>query len=122
MLVFYRQKYIWSMIALAAALRLILPTQELMQQAMLHWFGPYAEQIQVVASGNLPYNQAQLARKGLGLYLAIELDCAYEGLRMLPLSPPLESSMVLAWKKNGILFSGCGGIPLLCSKMHKTHI
>ena len=59
------------------------------------WFGPYAEQIQVVASGNLPYNQAQLARKGLGLYLAIELDCAYEGLRMLPLSPPLESSTVL---------------------------
>lgn len=79
--------------------RLILPTRELMQQEMLRWFGPYAEQIQVVASGNLPYNQAQLARKGLGLYLAIELDCAYEGLRMLPLSPPLESSTVLAWKK-----------------------
>ena len=80
-------------------MRLLLPTQELMQQAMLHWFGPYAEQIQVVASGNLPYNQAQLARKGLGLYLAIELDCTCEGLRMLPLSPPLESSTVLAWEK-----------------------
>ena len=78
--------------------RLILPTRELMQQEMLRWFGPYAEQIQVVASGNLPYNQAQLARKGLGLYLAIELDCAY-GEFDSPLSPPLESSTVLAWKK-----------------------
>jgi len=78
---------------------MIMPSRELMQKEVLRWLGPYAEQIQVVASGNLPYNQTQLVRRGLGLHLTIELDCTYDGLRMVPLSPSLESSTVLAWKK-----------------------
>jgi len=57
----------------------------------------------VAASGNLPYNQTQLAREGLGIYLVIRLDCAYDGLRFVPLSPPLESGTVLAWKKTEVL-------------------
>ena len=64
---------------------------------------PYADRIQVAASGNLPYNQTQLAREGLGIYLVIRLDCAYDGLRFVPLSPPLESGTVLAWKKTEVL-------------------
>lgn len=78
---------------------MIMPARELMQKEVLRWLGPYAEQIQVVASGNLPYNQTQLARSGLGLFLTIQLDCTYDGLRMVPLSPSLESGTVLAWKK-----------------------
>ena len=57
----------------------------------------------LAASGNLPYNQTQLAREGLGIYLVIRLDCAYDGLRFVPLSPPLESGTVLAWKKTEVL-------------------
>ena len=45
---------------------LILTTRELMRREMIRWFGPYADRIQVAASGNLPYNQTQLAREGLG--------------------------------------------------------
>ena len=82
---------------------LILTTRELMRQEMTRWFGPYADRIQVAASGNLPYNQTQLAREGLGIYLVIRLDCAYDGLRFVPLSPPLESGTVLAWKKTEVL-------------------
>ena len=44
-----------------------------------------------------------LAREGLGIYLVIRLDCAYDGLRFVPLSPPLESGTVLAWKKTEVL-------------------
>ena len=51
---------------------------------MIRWFGPYADRIQVAASGNLPYNQTRLAREGLGIYLVIRLDCAYDGLRFVP--------------------------------------
>lgn len=54
---------------------LILTTRELMRREMIRWFGPYADRIQVAASGNLPYNQTQLAREGLGIYLVIRLDC-----------------------------------------------
>ena len=82
---------------------LILTTRELMRREMIRWFGPYADRIQVAASGNLPYNQTQLAREGLGIYLVIRLDCAYDGLRFVPLSPPLESGTVLAWKKTEVL-------------------
>ena len=82
---------------------LILTTRELMRREMIRWFGPYADRIQVAASGNLPYNQTQLAREGLGIYLVIRLDCAYDGLGFVPLSPPLESGTVLAWKKTEVL-------------------
>ena len=82
---------------------LILTTRELMRREMIRWFGPYADRIQVAASGNLPYNQTQLAREGLGIYLVIRMDCAYDGLRFVPLSPPLESGTVLAWKKTEVL-------------------
>ena len=44
-----------------------------------------------------------VAREGLGIYLVIRLDCAYDGLRFVPLSPPLESGTVLAWKKTEVL-------------------
>jgi hypothetical protein len=81
----------------------VLTTRELMRREMIRWFGPYADRIQVAASGNLPYNQTQLAREGLGIYLVIRLDCAYDGLRFVPLSPPLESGTVLAWKKTEVL-------------------
>ena len=47
--------------------------------------------------------ETQLAREGLGIYLVIRLDCAYDGLRFVPLSPPLESGTVLAWKKTEVL-------------------
>ena len=82
-----------------AGVPLILTRRGLIQQEMERWFGPYAQQLQVNATGNLPYNMALLARQDVGAFLTIRLHCTYEGLRFIPLSPPLESSTVLAWKK-----------------------
>ena len=82
-----------------ARVPLILTRRELIQQEMERWFGPYAQQLQVAATGNLPYNMALLAGARIGAYLTLRLHCTYEGLRFVPLSPALESSTVLAWKK-----------------------
>lgn len=82
-----------------ARVPLILTRRELIQQEMEHWFGPYAQELQVVATGNLPYNMAMLAGARMGAFLTLQLHCTYEGLRFIPLSPALESSTVLAWKK-----------------------
>ena len=82
-----------------AGVPLILTRRELIQQEMEHWFGPYAQRLQVNATGNLPYNMALLARQNVGAFLTIRLHCTYEGLQFIPLSPALESSTVLAWKK-----------------------
>ncbi|MBM6937441.1 LysR family transcriptional regulator [Pseudoflavonifractor phocaeensis] len=78
---------------------LIFTQRDLVQKELERWFGPYGRQLQVAATGNLPYNMAQLARAGMGAFLTIKLRCEYQGLRFLPLSPPLEASTVLAWKK-----------------------
>ena len=82
-----------------AQVPLIVTKRGLVQQELKRWFGPYGDRIQISASGNLPYNMAQMARAGMGAFLTVKLRCAYEGLRFIPLSPPLEAGTVLVWKK-----------------------
>ena len=82
-----------------ASVPLILPEREIVQNELLNWFSPYAEGLRITATGNLLYNLASLARASGGSVLTLNLDCTYEGLRFIPLSPPLESNTVLVWKK-----------------------
>lgn len=83
-------------------LPLIYTRRGVVQKELERWFGPYAKDIRVAATGNLPYNMALLAREDMGAFLTIRLRCSYEGLCFLPLSPPLEASTVLAWKKTEV--------------------
>lgn len=69
------------------------------------WFGEYYDQIDIVASGNLLYNEAVMAQEQIGAVFGIELDCSYPGLKFVPLSPRIETATVLTWKKNQILSS-----------------
>ena len=89
---------------------LILTARQPMRREVLRWFGPGAEAVQIRASGNLPYNMAQLARSGVGTLLSLDLACTYEGVRFVPLDPPLESGTVLAWKKTGIRSAALGAL------------
>ena len=82
-----------------ASVPLILPERESVQNELFNWFGSYAESLRITATGNLLYNLASLARASDGSVLTLNLDCKYEGLRFVPLSPPLESNTVLVWKK-----------------------
>ena len=85
-----------------AARPLILPERASIRHELDNWFGPCAEDIHMVGSGNLLYNQAALAHATGSVVLAIALDCVYQGLRFVPLSPALFSSTVLAWKKSQV--------------------
>lgn len=67
------------------------------------WFGEYYDNIEVVASGNLLYNEAIMAQEGIGTVFGIELESHYSGLKFIPLYPPLETATVLTWKKNQVL-------------------
>lgn len=82
---------------------LLFTRRDLIKQELLHWFGKDADQLHIVASGNLPYNLAAMGRQGVGVFLNLRLDCHYEGLRYIPLLPKLESHTVLAWKKNQMM-------------------
>ncbi len=82
-----------------AAIPLILPERESIQHELLNWFGPHAEDLRIIATGNLLYNLAALARDTGSGVLTLKLNCTYEGLRFVPLSPAMESNTVLVWKK-----------------------
>lgn len=79
---------------------LIFTRRDLIKEEIVSWFGQYSDHIRIAANGNLPYNMAQLCKAEIGFLLTLKLDCSYEGMRYIPLSPKLESSTVLVWKKN----------------------
>lgn len=79
---------------------LVLSQRDLIKKEIKNWFGEYADQLRIVASGNLPYNLAAICKQNMGVFLNLKLNCQYEGLRYIPLFPKLESNSVLAWKKN----------------------
>ncbi len=82
-----------------AHIPLISTLGEFMESNIGKWFGEYAGDVDVIAKGNLLYNEAMLAESNLGVVIGIRLNCSYEGLRFIALSPALESGTALAWKK-----------------------
>lgn len=72
------------------------------QKDLGEWFGEHFGRLHVVATGNLLYNEAMLVESGMGVAICIQLNCTYENLRFIPLSPAVESRTVLAWKKDQV--------------------
>lgn len=85
-----------------AGLALITPTREFQEGKLGRWFGRYNSELNIVASGNLLYNEAMLAQTGMGTVLSMDLECSYDNLCFVPLSPPLEENSVFIWKKDQI--------------------
>ncbi len=78
---------------------LIFTRRELIQNEITNWLGDSKDQIEIVATGNLPYNMAALVASGAGSFINLNLNCKYDGVKFVPLSPPLTSGTVLVWKK-----------------------
>ena len=79
---------------------LLFARRDLVKRELMNWFGSYADDLNIVACGNLPFNLSMLVQQGMGAYLSIQKSCQYDGVCFRPLSPKLESNVVLAWKKN----------------------
>ena len=79
---------------------LIFARRDLVKQELINWFGSYADGLDIIASGNLPFNLSMLVQQGMGVHFSLAKNCKYEGVCFRPLSPRLESNVVLAWKKN----------------------
>lgn len=86
-------------------LPIISAVSDIAQSNIGKWLGPILNQIDVIAKGNLLYNEALLAQSNLGAVIAMKLDCQYEGLTFLPFEPVLEGTTALAWKKEQIFSS-----------------
>jgi DNA-binding transcriptional LysR family regulator len=81
---------------------LITATGEFVQSKLEKWFGECYKQLKIVATGNLLYNEAMLVESDIGVVVCLRLNCLYENLKFIPLSPSLESGSALAWKKEQI--------------------
>lgn len=81
---------------------LILPLGDFVESNIGKWFGEYASQIEIIAKGNLLYNEAMMAQSNIGAVIGIKLNCNYDGLRFIPLNPALKIYTALAWKKEQI--------------------
>lgn len=86
-------------------LSVITATGDFNQSRIGKWLGDYKDQVDIVATANLPYNEAVLAKENIGVMLSLNLNCFYENLRFIPLFPTLEVSTALAWKKEQIFSS-----------------
>ena len=81
---------------------LMVSGRELVQKELANWLGGSAEQLDILIRYNLLYNVAMLVKSGFGDALCIRLDCAYPGLRFIPLRPPLRLGSVLVWKRQHV--------------------
>ncbi|MCI9175735.1 MAG: LysR family transcriptional regulator [Lachnospiraceae bacterium] len=85
--------------------RLIVATGDFVKSSIGQWMGNYKEQAEIIAEGNLLYNEMMLAESNLGIVLGIKLNYTYKGIRFVPLYPALETSTFLAWKKEQVFTS-----------------
>jgi len=89
---------------------LLFSRRDLVKRELMNWFGPYADELNIVACGNLPFNLSMLVQQGMGAHLSLAKNCQYEGVCFRPLSPKLESNVVLAWKKNQAMSAAAQGL------------
>lgn len=81
------------------SLPLIL-SREALREEYPKFFGAAFEKFQVVATYNLLYNAAILAREGLGYVVSIDKLANDAELCFRPLEPGLESRLRFIWRKN----------------------
>ena len=82
---------------------LLLGWREQVNERIAAWFGEGFDKVKVAARYNLNINAAIMVKHHVGVALCFDLGTAlYPSLKMIPLSPALESGAVLAWKKSQI--------------------
>lgn len=83
-------------------LPLISAISDIAESNLRKWLEPVLGEVDVIAKGDLLYNEAMLAQSNIGAVLAMRLNCRYDGLRFVPFAPELEGTTALAWKKEHI--------------------
>lgn len=88
-----------------ADLPLICSKQALTRTAdyndLLHWFGKDFDKLKIIATYNLLFNAALLVEQGIGYAISLDklVDTMDTPLCFRPLSPVVESSLDIVWKK-----------------------
>ena len=87
---------------------LILPLRPQVRARLADWLGVGRDGLDPSCIYNLPLNAAFAVRQGLGVALCYDVGQVGPGLRFVPLSPRLEGTSVVAWKRNRTLGQAAG--------------
>lgn len=80
---------------------LLFPVRTPVHNLLLNWFGQHADQARANIAGycSLTNNAVVMVTNGLGIFLGLDLGMCYPDVRAIPLSPALQTSSVIVWKK-----------------------
>ena len=81
-------------------LNLILPTRSEVRYILEGWFGKSFQDLQIAAYYNLGRNVAVMVHEGLGTGICFDLFADYDGLKFIPMLPPIMTGSAVCWKKN----------------------
>lgn len=80
---------------------LLISWRDQVNEQIAAWFGEDFSQVKIAARYNLIVNAAIMVKHHVGVALCYDMGTAfYESLRLVPLSPALETGAILAWKKD----------------------
>ncbi len=79
---------------------LILPIRSEVRYTLEGWFGKSFQDMNIAARYNLGRNVAVMVQMGLGIGICFDLFADHEGLRFIPMIPPLMTGSAVCWKKN----------------------
>ena len=79
---------------------LILPVRSEVRYILESWFGASFQDLDIAARYNLGRNVAVMMQNGLGTGICFDLFSSYDGLRFIPMIPPLMTGSAVCWKKN----------------------
>lgn len=76
----------------------VLSRRDQIRSEIANWFGDSADRLNIIAHGNLQYNMASVIRRENGVLFTLKLDLQHNGLKFVPLQPPIRAATVLVWK------------------------
>lgn len=105
-----------------AAVPLIMVKRELMRSELASWFGDNFATLDIRATCDLLFNYSTLVRSGIGSALILETGAIYSDLVAVPIKPPLESGLVVVWKRGQMMTeAGSRFISFLRSSIGKEY-
>ncbi|KRM23643.1 LysR family transcriptional regulator [Latilactobacillus graminis] len=86
---------------------LLISSQSLVHQQISDWFGMHLEQLDIIGTYTLLYNASLLVKTGKSAALCIDgiINTQDNGLKFIPLDPPLTVNTNIIWKKDQVFSS-----------------
>ena len=81
---------------------LMIPLRNEVRNSLESWFGKSLRSLDIPVRYNLGRNVAVLVQSGIGIGIGFDLFSEHEGLRFIPMEPPLVTGSVLCWKKDQV--------------------